>query len=38
MVGGRNGVLVAAGVASVGAGALHLFAAGLHTEHATLAR
>ncbi|MCP2288078.1 hypothetical protein [Nocardia amikacinitolerans] len=38
MAGGRNGFLLLGGVASVGAGALHLFAAGLHTEHATLAR
>ncbi|MEV6280322.1 hypothetical protein [Nocardia sp. NPDC051832] len=38
MAGGRNGILLLGGVASVGAGALHLFAAGLHTEHATLAR
>ncbi|WP_280481413.1 hypothetical protein [Nocardia cyriacigeorgica] len=38
MVGGRNGFLLPAGVASVAAGALHLFGAGLHTEHATLAR
>ncbi|WP_040690534.1 hypothetical protein [Nocardia vinacea] len=38
MTGGRNGFLLLGGAASVGAGALHLFAAGLHTEHATLAR
>ncbi|MEV0032504.1 hypothetical protein [Nocardia sp. NPDC050793] len=38
MAGGRNGFLLLGGAASVGAGALHLFAAGLHTEHATLAR
>ncbi|GAB2631749.1 hypothetical protein [Nocardia goodfellowii] len=38
MTGGRNGFLLLGGVASLGAGALHLFAAGLHTEHATLAR
>ncbi|MFQ6395601.1 hypothetical protein ACLMAJ_19325 [Nocardia sp. KC 131] len=38
MAGGRNGFLLLSGAASVGAGALHLFAAGLHTEHATLAR
>ncbi|WP_194814176.1 hypothetical protein [Nocardia sp. XZ_19_385] len=38
MAAGRNGYLLFGGVASVGAGALHLFAAGLHTEHATLAR
>ncbi|WP_280213513.1 hypothetical protein [Nocardia cyriacigeorgica] len=38
MVGGRHGFLLPAGVASVAAGALHLFGAGLHTEHATLAR
>ncbi|MEU2253464.1 hypothetical protein [Nocardia xishanensis] len=38
MAGGRNGFLLLAGAASIGAGALHLFAAGLHTEHATLAR
>ncbi|MEV0251719.1 hypothetical protein AB0H76_34375 [Nocardia sp. NPDC050712] len=38
MAAGRNGFLLLGGVASLGAGALHLFAAGLHTEHATLAR
>ncbi|WP_280233997.1 hypothetical protein [Nocardia cyriacigeorgica] len=38
MAGERNGFLLLSGAASVGAGALHLFAAGLHTEHATLAR
>ncbi|MEU1209470.1 hypothetical protein [Nocardia sp. NPDC005825] len=38
MAGRRNGFLLLGGVAAVGAGALHLFAAGLHTEHATLAR
>ncbi|MBF6435130.1 hypothetical protein [Nocardia cyriacigeorgica] len=38
MVGGRHGFLLPAGMASVAAGALHLFGAGLHTEHATLAR
>ncbi|NEW47775.1 hypothetical protein [Nocardia cyriacigeorgica] len=38
MAGERNGFLLLGGVASIGAGALHLFAAGLHTEHTTLAR
>ncbi|MFF0542928.1 hypothetical protein ACFYTF_08820 [Nocardia thailandica] len=38
MAGARNGYLLLGGAASIGAGALHLFAAGLHTEHATLAR
>ncbi|WP_433666475.1 hypothetical protein ACQP06_22580 [Nocardia sp. CA-136227] len=38
MTGGRHGFLLLGGVAAVGAGGLHLFAAGLHTEHATLAR
>lgn len=38
MAGARNGFLLLGGAASIGAGALHLFAAGLHTEHATLAR
>lgn len=34
----RNGYLVLGGIASIGAGAVHFLAAGLHTEHATLAR
>lgn len=38
MINARNGFLLLGGAASIGAGALHLFAAGLHTEHATLAR
>ncbi|WP_431958437.1 hypothetical protein [Nocardia lijiangensis] len=38
MTDARNGFLLLGGLASIGAGALHLFAAGLHTEHATLAR
>ncbi|MFC9898389.1 hypothetical protein ACFVMC_32260 [Nocardia sp. NPDC127579] len=38
MTGARNGFLLLGGVTSLGAGALHLFAAGLHTEHAALAR
>ncbi|MFD3746094.1 hypothetical protein [Nocardia sp. NPDC058633] len=35
---GRNGFLLLGGIASVGAGAVHFMAAGMHTEHATLAR
>ncbi|MEV6059061.1 hypothetical protein AB0L62_03565 [Nocardia asteroides] len=35
---GRNGFLLVGGIASVGAGAVHFMAAGMHTEHATLAR
>ncbi|WP_063005455.1 hypothetical protein [Nocardia salmonicida] len=38
MANGRNGYLLAGGIASVGAGAVHFMAAGMHTEHATLAR
>ncbi|MFC4125483.1 hypothetical protein [Nocardia rhizosphaerae] len=35
---GRNGFLLLGGIASVGAGAVHFLAAGLHDEHTTLAR
>ncbi|KAF0846196.1 hypothetical protein [Nocardia caishijiensis] len=35
---GRNGFLLLGGISSVGAGAVHFLAAGMHTEHATLAR
>ncbi|MEV6359715.1 hypothetical protein [Nocardia asteroides] len=35
---GRNGFLLLGGISSVGAGAVHFMAAGMHTEHATLAR
>ncbi|MFD3702689.1 hypothetical protein ACFWUP_06035 [Nocardia sp. NPDC058658] len=38
MASGRNGYLLLGGIASVGAGAVHFMAAGMHTEHATLAR
>ncbi|MFD5174503.1 hypothetical protein ACFWM1_01735 [Nocardia sp. NPDC058379] len=38
MTSGRNGYLLVGGIASVGAGAVHFLAAGMHTEHATLAR
>ncbi|WP_410870442.1 hypothetical protein [Nocardia sp. A7] len=38
MTSGRNGYLLLGGIASVGAGAVHFMAAGMHTEHATLAR
>ncbi|PKV79941.1 hypothetical protein [Nocardia fluminea] len=38
MANGRNGYLLLGGIASVGAGAVHFMAAGMHTEHATLAR
>ncbi|MFD4441623.1 hypothetical protein ACFWPK_17785 [Nocardia sp. NPDC058519] len=38
MANGRNGYLLMGGIASVGAGAVHFMAAGMHTEHATLAR
>lgn len=37
-VSGRNGFLLFGGISSVGAGAVHFLAAGMHTEHATLAR
>ncbi|GGK47078.1 hypothetical protein [Nocardia camponoti] len=37
-MGARNGYLLLGGIASVGAGAVHFLAAGMHTEHATLAR
>ncbi|MFD3506254.1 hypothetical protein [Nocardia sp. NPDC058666] len=38
MTNGRNGFLLLGGISSVGAGAVHFMAAGMHTEHATLAR
>lgn len=34
----RNGYLLLGAIASIGAGAVHFLAAGMHTEHATLAR
>lgn len=38
MTGTRNGYLLVGAMASIGAGAVHFLAAGMHTEHATLAR
>ncbi|MGM7645707.1 hypothetical protein ACSVDM_12480 [Nocardia sp. JW2] len=35
---GRNGFLLLGGISSVGAGAVHFLAAGMHSDHATLAR
>lgn len=35
---GRNGFLLLGGISAVGAGAVHFLAAGMHTDHATLAR